>query len=53
MTFTDEEIAVIRAGLVALHTHQVSQGNLPDPKLVALLDRLNPDNAAPDAAPEA
>lgn len=53
MTFTDEEIIVIRAGLVALHTHQVSQGNLPDPKLVALLDRLDPANAEQEPTPEA
>jgi len=51
MTFTDDEMIVVRAGLVQLHTHQVSGGNNADPKLVALIERLIAP--APEAAPEA
>ena len=51
MTFTDDEMIVVRAGLVQLHTHQVSGGNNADPNLVALIERLTAPT--PEAAPEA
>lgn len=55
MTFTDEEVSIIRAGLAMLQTHQITTGGLPDPNLPALIERVRPveQQAAPEVALEA
>jgi hypothetical protein len=52
MTFTPEELEMVRGALVALQARQVSAFGAKDPGIDALVEKIDAPAPAPDPEPE-